>query len=38
LGSIIVLVIIFMPKGFVWFYRKRFSLLALLENVKEGKV
>jgi branched-chain amino acid transport system permease protein len=38
LGSIIVLVIIFMPKGFIWFYRKRFSLLALLENVKEGKV
>jgi branched-chain amino acid transport system permease protein len=38
LGSIIVLVIIFMPKGFIWFYRKRFTLSALLENVREGKV
>jgi branched-chain amino acid transport system permease protein len=38
LGGIIVLVIIFMPKGFIWFYRKRFTLSALLENVREGKV
>jgi branched-chain amino acid transport system permease protein len=38
LGSVIVLVIIFMPKGFTWFYRKRFTLSALLENVREGKV
>ncbi len=38
LGSIIVVVIIFMPKGLTWFYKKRFSLTALLENVKEGKV
>jgi branched-chain amino acid transport system permease protein len=38
LGFIIVLVIIFMPKGLTWFYRKRFTLSALLENVKEGKV
>jgi len=38
LGSIIVLVIIFMPKGFIWFYQKRFTLVALLENVREGKV
>lgn len=38
LGSIIVLVIIFMPKGFIWFYRKKFTLSALLENVREGKI
>jgi branched-chain amino acid transport system permease protein len=38
LGSIIVFVIIFMPKGLIWFYRKRFTLSALLENVREGKV
>lgn len=38
LGLIIVVVIIFMPKGLTWFYRKRFTVAALLENVKEGKV
>jgi branched-chain amino acid transport system permease protein len=38
LGTIIVLVIIFMPRGFVWFYRRGFTLSALLENVREGKV
>jgi branched-chain amino acid transport system permease protein len=38
LGAIIVFVIIFMPKGFTWFYRKRFSWDALLENVREGKL
>jgi branched-chain amino acid transport system permease protein len=38
LGAIIVLVVIFMPKGFVWFYRQRFSLSALLENVRKGKL
>lgn len=38
LGGIIVAVVIFMPKGFLWFYRQRFSLDALLENVRKGKV
>ena len=38
LGTIIILVVIFMPKGFVWFYSKRFSLNALLENVRKGKL
>ncbi len=38
LGAIIVLVVIFMPKGFLWFYRQRFSLNALLENVRKGKL
>jgi branched-chain amino acid transport system permease protein len=38
LGMIIVAVVIFMPKGFLWFYRQRFSLNALLENVRKGKV
>ena len=38
LGAIIVLVVIFMPKGFVWFYRQKFSLEALLENVRKGKL
>lgn len=38
LGAIIVLVVIFMPKGFMWFYRQRFSLSALLENVRKGKL
>jgi branched-chain amino acid transport system permease protein len=37
LGTIIVLVVIFMPRGFVWFYRQRFSLNALLDNVRKGK-
>lgn len=38
LGAIIVLVVIFMPKGFVWFYRQKFSLEALMENVRKGKL
>ena len=38
LGAIIVLVVIFMPKGFLWFYRQRFSLNALLENVRKDKL
>ena len=38
LGIIIVFVIIFMPRGFTWFYRKGFTLDALLENVREGKL
>ena len=38
LGAIIILVVIFMPKGFLWFYRQRFSLSALLENVRKGKL
>jgi branched-chain amino acid transport system permease protein len=38
LGTIIILVVIFMPKGFMWFYSQRFSLNALLENVRKGKI
>jgi branched-chain amino acid transport system permease protein len=38
LGAIIVLVVIFMPRGFLWFYRQRFSLEALVENVRRGKL
>jgi len=38
LGAIIVLVVIFMPKGFLWFYRQRFSLEALFQNVRSGKL
>ena len=38
LGAIIILVVIFMPQGFVWFYQQRFSLNALIENVRKGKL
>jgi branched-chain amino acid transport system permease protein len=38
LGGIIILVVIFMPKGVMWFYSQRFSLNALLENVRTGKL
>ena len=38
LGAVIVLVVIFMPKGVMWFYGQRFSLNALLENVRTGKI
>ncbi len=38
LGAIIVLVVIFMPKGFLWFYRQRFSLESLLQNVRKGEL
>ena len=38
LGSIIVLVVIFMPKGLMWWYQQKFSLNALLNNVKRSKI
>jgi branched-chain amino acid transport system permease protein len=38
LGTIIVLIVIFMPKGFVWWYRQRFSLHALLSNVRKSSI
>jgi branched-chain amino acid transport system permease protein len=38
LGAIIIAVVIFMPKGVLWFYRQGFTLSALLENVRKGKL
>ncbi len=38
LGIVIMLVVIFMPKGFVWWYEQRFSLLALLSNVRKSDI
>ena len=38
LGMTIMLIVIFMPKGFVWWYRQRFSLQALLSNVRKSSI
>jgi len=38
LGTVIMLVVIFMPKGFVWWYEQRFSLRALLSNVRKSGI
>ncbi len=38
LGSIVILVILFMPAGMLEVFRRRYSLSALLTNLKERSV